>query len=299
VPRRRLGVVLLLQGAVAEQVDGLRLACGDRALGRVPPHVTLVPPVNVRSEVLDDALADVRDAAAAEQGPLDLVIGPAVSFLPDNPVLYLRVDGSGLETVVRIRERILRGPLARHITWPFVPHVTLADGAPEERIRAAELALADYTATVDIRSIHVLEEGPDRVWAPLAEAPLSPPRVLGRGSISVEVSVTEDPGPEVRRRMAGRGWTVTARRHGTVVGHAVGVAAGPTCTLLVLEVDEDLRRLGIGRHLLVAIEEHARTLGCAEVVAHVEAGRAGLATVLRSTGWERSAQTTTYRRTVA
>ena len=55
-PRVRLGVVLLVPPPVAGEIDGLRRAVGDGALGKVAPHVTLVPPVNVRDERLLDAV---------------------------------------------------------------------------------------------------------------------------------------------------------------------------------------------------------------------------------------------------
>ena len=53
-PRHRLGVALLLDPPGSFEVDGLRRALGDTALGAVPAHVTLVPPVNVRSEHLGE-----------------------------------------------------------------------------------------------------------------------------------------------------------------------------------------------------------------------------------------------------
>ncbi|MBV9661015.1 MAG: 2'-5' RNA ligase family protein, partial [Acidimicrobiales bacterium] len=89
--RRRLGVALLLDGPPAHELDGLRRALGDPALGRIPPHVTLVPPVNVRAAELPVALAVIRAAAARQSGPLDLTIGSVATFLPANPVVYLSV----------------------------------------------------------------------------------------------------------------------------------------------------------------------------------------------------------------
>ena len=42
-------VALLLPEPLDVEVDALRRACGDPMLERVRPHVTLVPPVNVRA----------------------------------------------------------------------------------------------------------------------------------------------------------------------------------------------------------------------------------------------------------
>lgn len=64
MPRRRLGVVLLVAAPVAAELQGLRRALGDPALDRVPPHLTLVAPVNVREADVDAAVAVVAGAAA-------------------------------------------------------------------------------------------------------------------------------------------------------------------------------------------------------------------------------------------
>ena len=54
--RRRLFVALEITGAVASEVDGLRRAIGSSALGRISPHLTLVPPVNVAESDLPSVL---------------------------------------------------------------------------------------------------------------------------------------------------------------------------------------------------------------------------------------------------
>src|SRR3954466_218802 len=115
MPKRRLGVVLLIPTPTDREVDGLRRATGDGTLGPVPPHITLVPPVNVRDDALDDALAVVRRAAAAAP-PLTLSIGPTATFLPANPVLYLSVAGE-LDQLHQLRDRVFSGPLERPLSW--------------------------------------------------------------------------------------------------------------------------------------------------------------------------------------
>ena len=49
----------------------------------------------------------------------------------------LRVGGPGLESLQALRDRVFREPLARSLTWPFVPHVTVADEMAPDRIEAA------------------------------------------------------------------------------------------------------------------------------------------------------------------
>ena len=62
-------MALLVPEPVAAEVDGLRRALGDGSLGRIPPHLTLVPPVNVAEDDVPKALSVLRQAAAARPRP--------------------------------------------------------------------------------------------------------------------------------------------------------------------------------------------------------------------------------------
>jgi 2'-5' RNA ligase len=73
-------------------------------------------------------------------------LGPPTTFLPVNPVVFLEVAGAGADEVRRVRDAVFVDPLERHLTWDFVPHVTLADEAVPERIAAALAALRDSTS---------------------------------------------------------------------------------------------------------------------------------------------------------
>ncbi len=171
--RHRLAVVLLVEAPTSVEVDGLRRALGDATLGRVPAHVTLVPPVNVREDALPDAF-DVVHAAAAACPALPLVLGPVRTFAPVNPVAYLAVTGEPTDLVRLdgLREALHTGPLDRPAEHAFVPHVTVAPELPEDRLAASEVVLAAYRVEVVFERIHVLAEQPGRVWTPVGEARL-------------------------------------------------------------------------------------------------------------------------------
>jgi 2'-5' RNA ligase len=169
--RRRFGVALLLPEPAATEVDGLRRALGDGTLGRIPAHLTLVPPVNVRDADVPAAL-DVLRQAAIQTRPLDLRLGPATTFHPVTPVVYLGVDGD-VAALHALRGRIFHPPLERPLTRSFVPHVTLADELDVDRIPAAISALADYVVDVRLEAVHLLEEGRGRVWRPISDATFS------------------------------------------------------------------------------------------------------------------------------
>jgi 2'-5' RNA ligase len=275
--RLRLGVALLLPSPVAEEVDGLRRAVGDGSLARVPPHVTLVPPVNVRAENLSRGLAVVRAAAASTATELTVTLEAPTSFLPANPVLYLPLGGD-VGAIDDLRRRVWEPPLTRDLTWPFVPHVTLADDAPEERIAAAVTALSAYRATVVFDRVQLLvERRPGPRWHPLADTFFGPPAVVARGGpLAVEMVRSRLVDPDGANLLAAEGaelgWpedpdyggrdrlVVTARRAGEVVGVAAGWLTSRGWQQAVVVASEH-RAQGVGRHLQAALASAAADWG--------------------------------------
>jgi 2'-5' RNA ligase/GNAT superfamily N-acetyltransferase len=281
VPRRRLGVALLLPGSVACEIDGLRRALGDPGLGRVPAHVTLVSPVNVREADLGAAMQLLRTAAAAT-APIQLQLGPPASFLPANAVLHLPV-AAGADACSTLRGRLQAPPLQRPASWPYVPHATLAEELDAERIAAAVDVLDGAVLECEVDRVHLLERGPDDgVWRPIADARLAPAVVVGRGGLPLELGVTGLADPDASALLvtgdaAVPAWgegepphprvVVTARRDGEAVGVAWAGVAGGRAELQAVVVRDDVRREGVGGHLLAALESAARDAGAVSVVA--------------------------------
>lgn len=291
--RRRLGVALLVDPPVATEVDGLRRALGDGSLGKIAPHLTLVPPVNVAERDLADALASLRGAAAGQKGPLELTLGPVASFDPASPVIYLVVGAGGkasgagpLEALATLHDSVLSGPLSRPLRWPWVPHVTLLDEAPPSKIEAATTALASYRAEAVFDRVVLLQER-EHLWAPIADAVLGPPAVVGRGGLDLEIWEGRLAGPDVLQMVEAAGqlaaWeaalgaavqsevrgdigatlVLTGRRAGAVAGVAVAwIVWGANVTVHAgVFVSPPERGIGVGRALLGALEATVRERG--------------------------------------
>jgi 2'-5' RNA ligase len=285
MPRVRVGVALLLPEPVASEVNGLRRALGDSSLGRVAPHVTLVAPVNVRDA---DAAVDVLRHAASPIGPLQLHLGPPATFLPDSAVVYLRVSGE-LEQLDTLRRGLLRPPLDRPPAWPFVPHVTLLDEARPARVPGMLEALAGYEVEVRLDTVHLLREGSDGVWHPLAGARLGGRGVVGTGGLPLETHVGDHPDPQAAawaslewerhdRELYGPEWrpddpfAVVAQREGRTVGLAEGRLRGSRCELSRLIVGAAERDRGVGTRLVACVESIAREAGCESLRLRAAAG---------------------------
>jgi 2'-5' RNA ligase/GNAT superfamily N-acetyltransferase len=222
VTRRRVGVALVIDPPVADEIDGLRRALGAGDLARIPPHVTLVRPLNLPAAELPAALERVRAAASGIGGSLRLTLGPAASFAPANPVLHLEVGGD-LGELRRLREAVSGTPLDRPGSWPYVPHVTLVEQFPSERTAGAVELLGSYAAVVDVGRVVLMEEqrlssGPGAAtrgdaasagrtgsgrpgsrsrWVPLADAALERRAVVGRGGVEIALTRGRVVGPDL------------------------------------------------------------------------------------------------------
>ena len=273
----------MVTGALADEIDGMRRALGAKALERIAPHCTLIPPVNVREESLEEVLSNVR-VAAAKSAPIAVDLGPPDSFWPRTPVLYLAVGGD-LVTMTLLRNDLGAGPLAPPSGRPvrqFVPHLTLDQRIDPGRLPHALEALADYRATYCFERVTVLEQDSDHRWQPLADAPLGKPAVAGRGSLDLELSVVERPDPVVAawvdeqwasssRELYGvavrpvERYGLVARADGRLVGFVDGEVLGQVLRIGRLIVSPEWRGLGVGSHLLGAVERLGLERGCDRV----------------------------------
>ena len=301
MPKRRLGVALLIPAPIDAEVDGLRRALGDGALGRIPAHLTLVPPVNVREDEVPNALRVLR-AAASATSPFTVRLGPPATFSPVNPVVYLAVDGEGRDDVIKVRDAVFVPPLERSLSWPFEPHVTLADEvASTDRIAAALSSLRDYTVDVTFDRVALLEQGESRVWRPIAEARFERPSVVGRGGglevVLDRATMLDDEAErwtlaewaDYSRTEYGldeedEPFAITARRGGAVVGTATGALRSHDAYLARLIVAASERGTGVGSHLLAATESLAAERGCDRLTLRTQADGPAR-TFYESRGW--------------
>lgn len=261
MPRHRLGAVLLLPRHIANEIDGLRRALGVSPIERVPPHITLVPPINVRDEELDDALAMTRRIASEQRTRLHVTVGPVTTFSPITPVVYLSVNGPDVEVIKGLRDEMDAGPFAQELKHPFVPHVTLSDDATEREIDGALASLTHYVEPIVLEGITVLEQDDDdKMWRPIADAPFgatTTTRTLGADRVTFAEHTHETLTAMTIGRY--RPLVVEAIVDGRTVGVARGrVAEDDVAWLDELVVQGEFRSTGVGGGLARAFVEAAR-----------------------------------------
>jgi GNAT superfamily N-acetyltransferase len=237
----------------------------------------------------------LREAGAGTK-PLRLTLGPPKTFLPDNPVIYLGVHGD-VDGLIALREAIFREPLQRPLSWPFVPHVTIADGIQPYRIEAGMKALASYEREVVFEAVHLLEQGDDHGWRVVAEAPFAPAAIVGRGAAGLELEITTtDRLDDETSGWLTRGWpnpqrplAITARRGNDLVGIATGWTDGGLANLSELFVAPDARRQGIAGHVAAAFLSAAAERGAHRCRLRTDAASPAHA-FYTSTGWREEAR---------
>ena len=150
-----IGVAIALPSHYAAQVRAVREAAGDPLAEVVPPHITLLPPTAVDLDSLDEVMRHLRDVAAGTS-PFEVRLDEVGTFRPVSPVVYLGLR-SGAEECdrlqVRVRDR--RGPLARSLSFPFHPHVTLAHEVAEDGLDIAARKGADLTMDFTVTELHL------------------------------------------------------------------------------------------------------------------------------------------------
>jgi 2'-5' RNA ligase/GNAT superfamily N-acetyltransferase len=188
VSRRLFAVALLPPPALAARVAALRDALDDPRRHDLPPHLTLVPPIDLAPDDAHALRALLRDAAA-DREPLQLRLGPAASFSPVTETLHLRVDGD-LDALHELRDALRRSPVDRPDHHPFVPHVTLLQRTEPERVAAGLATLVGEVGDWDVDRLHLLERlrpPSGAVWHPVAEEPFGGPHVVGRGGVELHL----------------------------------------------------------------------------------------------------------------
>ena len=249
--RRRLGIALLVPSPVAEAVEGLRTVFGDPQRGRIVPHITLVPPVNVNDVDFGPAIERLR-ATAAARSPLVLAVGPVATFSSGRRVAYLAVGGPSLAELLGLRDAVHEPPLCRDEGRAFVPHVTVCADAEPSRVEAMIAAGTAVFEPAHFDTVHVLENVRDDDdvyrWHVIDGAPLRLPAVIGRGGLELMITAHEHRGI----------LELVARRERDEVGRAVlwlpdgGPAGAGRARLVTIDVVDSARRMGIGAHLLAA-----------------------------------------------
>ncbi|SFL90901.1 2'-5' RNA ligase family protein [Geodermatophilus ruber] len=179
VPRSRsappdtavLGIVVPVPEPWAQLFIDWRAKVGDPQASLVPPHVTLLPPTEVA--VTDrEAISEHLAAVARVHPPFDMHLAGTGTFSPVSEVVFVTV-ARGIGNCELIANDVRCGPLARSLSYPYHPHVTVAHDVPADMLDLAYNGLADLSAEFRVDSFTEFEQTPSGAWVVAREYPLT------------------------------------------------------------------------------------------------------------------------------
>jgi 2'-5' RNA ligase len=170
---RDIGVAIGLPEPYHAELQSWRERLGDPNAADVPPHITLVPPTPLAPDELPGIIEHLRRVAETEQA-FHIHLRGTGTFRPVSPVVFIAL-AQGISACERVQAAVRTGPLARPLTFPYHPHVTVAHDLPEESLDAAFDKLADYEAEFDAWGFTLFERGADGAWRPQLDFPFGFP----------------------------------------------------------------------------------------------------------------------------
>jgi 2'-5' RNA ligase len=166
-----MGITLAVPSPWAEQVQDYRVAVGDVTGHQVPAHITLVPPAEVDAGQVP-AVMDHLQWVSRRSVPFDITLRGTGTFRPVSPVVFVAL-AAGISSCERLATEVRFGPLSVPLTYPYHPHVTLAQHVAEETLDRAFEDFAHFSCTFNANSFLLYAHDDDSGWQPKQEFPLA------------------------------------------------------------------------------------------------------------------------------
>jgi 2'-5' RNA ligase len=158
-----LGVAIEIPEPFGSVIDAARVGY-EPSVGRMPAHITLLPPIDVDSEVLPGVIEHLS-AVAAQLEPFDVALHGTGTFLPVSPVVFIALS-RGISSCERSETLVRSGLLSVESRFPYHPHVTLAHDVDEEILNRAFEDFTDFRAAFTVTQMQLYRLHPVG-WLPL------------------------------------------------------------------------------------------------------------------------------------
>jgi 2'-5' RNA ligase len=168
-----IGIVVPVPEPWAQLLVDWRAKVGDPQASLVPPHVTLLPPTEVSVTERTAITAHLEEVARCHP-PFDMHLAGTGTFSPVSEVVFVTV-ARGIGSCELIANDVRRGPLARALSFPYHPHVTVAHDVPGDMLDFAYSGLADLSAEFRVDRFTEFEQTSGGAWTIAREYPLTGP----------------------------------------------------------------------------------------------------------------------------
>ena len=162
--RLTMGVAIAVPEPHGTLLREMRAAFGDPLAQTVPSHVTLLPPLEVPVDELDEICGRLDKTAGAVPAFRMRLRGTG-TFRPISPVVFVSVHAGFVATEVLAGQlrRALGAPPAE---FPFHPHVTVAHHLDDAALDRADATLCDFECEFDVGEFALYLHDDDAGWEP-------------------------------------------------------------------------------------------------------------------------------------
>lgn len=159
-----IGVSIAVPEPFGAALQEFRFSLGDESARHIPSHITLVPPAEVGEGSLAAIDAHLGAAAAANR-PFRVRLRGTGTFRPVSPVVFVGVV-EGISSCEMLAAATRSGPLAVRSSFPYHPHVTVAQDLPDAQLDRAFTELADYQADFEVDRFWLYMHDERHGWRP-------------------------------------------------------------------------------------------------------------------------------------
>ncbi len=157
-----IGVSLAVPEPWGSRLQDFRVTNGDRHGATIPSHITLVPPIEVEQEQLNEVERHL-DQVASSSAPYRIHLRGSGTFRPVSPVVFVNLV-EGISQTEQLAHDCRRGPLPAEQDFPYHPHVTVAHLLDDARLDRAFEQLAGFDCAYIVADFHLYVHDPDQGW---------------------------------------------------------------------------------------------------------------------------------------
>ncbi|MDQ1731783.1 MAG: hypothetical protein QOK10_1942 [Pseudonocardiales bacterium] len=166
-----IGVAVAIPEPHASVLSEWRKRVGDPEAGKIPTHVTLLPPTEFLVQQLD-VVEKHLERAAEQQTAFSMRLSGTGTFRPVSQVVFVQVSAGIVEC--ELLERTIRAdPVHREVEFPYHPHVTVAHDLDDEQLDLAYDALRDFIAQFPVDRFVMYSQDSTGAWHVYREFPLA------------------------------------------------------------------------------------------------------------------------------
>ena len=165
-----IGVAVAVPEPFGSDLQRRRGSFGDPLAGRIPTHITLMPPTEVDDLTYAAFEAHLAGVARSVE-PFEVLLRGTGTFRPISPVVFVQV-ARGISECEQLEAGVRRGRLVPQRTFPYHPHVTVAHHLPENQLEQAFTALEDFDATFHVHEMWMYLHDDLLGWQPTKAFPL-------------------------------------------------------------------------------------------------------------------------------